>query len=47
MNYNLPINDQRSVDLYFKVENLFNIRYTDNGYLAPGAWTIGGLKFNF
>ncbi len=47
VNYNLPISDARSVDLYFKVENFGNVRYTDNGFLAPQAWGIGGLKFNF
>ncbi|MEI9812296.1 MAG: hypothetical protein WDO18_06325 [Acidobacteriota bacterium] len=47
VNYNLPINDSRSVDLYFKIENFGNVRYTDNGFLAPQAWGIGGLKFNF
>jgi iron complex outermembrane receptor protein len=47
VNYNLPINDVRSVDLYFKIENFGNYRYTDNGFLAPQAWGIGGIKFNF
>jgi hypothetical protein len=47
VNYKLPLSDTRSVDIYGKVENLANHRYTDNGYLAPGAWVIGGLKFNF
>jgi iron complex outermembrane receptor protein len=47
LNYNLPINDQRSMDLYFKVENLFNLRYTDNGFLAPQAVALAGLKLNF
>jgi iron complex outermembrane receptor protein len=46
-NYNLPVSGDRTVDLYVKVENLFNLRYTDNGFLAPEAWAIGGLKFNF
>ncbi|MEO5923174.1 MAG: TonB-dependent receptor [Bryobacteraceae bacterium] len=47
VNYKLPISDSRSVDIYGKVENFTNRRYTDNGFLAPGAWAIGGVKFNF
>jgi iron complex outermembrane receptor protein len=47
VNYNIPIGEKRSVDAYVKVDNLFNVRYTDNGFLAPQAWSIVGLKFNF
>jgi iron complex outermembrane receptor protein len=45
-NYSLPVAD-RDVDIYFKVENLLNRRYTDNGFLAPEAWALAGLKFEF
>ncbi len=47
VNYKLPISDNHSVDVYTKIENLGNVRYTDNGFLAPGAWAIAGMKFNF
>ena len=47
VNYKLSISDHRAVDLYTKIENLGNVRYSDNGFLAPGAWAIAGLKFNF
>ena len=47
VNYKLPISDKRSVDIYTKIENMGNVRYTDNGFLAPGAWAIGGFKLNF
>lgn len=47
VNYNLPLNDVRSMDFYFKIENFGNVRYTDGGFLAPQAWGIGGIKFNF
>jgi iron complex outermembrane receptor protein len=46
-NYKFTLTDSRSVDIYTKIENLGNVRYSDNGFLAPGAWAIGGLKFNF
>jgi hypothetical protein len=45
--YRIPIRDKYSADLYTKVENVTNRRYTDNGYLAPQAWAIGGVRFNF
>jgi vitamin B12 transporter len=46
LNYRVPLKD-RSLDLYTKWENIFNLRYTDSGFLAPGAWGIAGMKFNF
>lgn len=47
VNYKLPLKDSYALDIYGKVENLTNRRYTDNGFLAPQAWAIGGIKFNF
>ena len=47
VNYKVPINDKYSMDIYTKIENIANYRYTDNGFLAPQAWAIGGIKFNF
>ncbi|MEO8098278.1 MAG: TonB-dependent receptor [Acidobacteriota bacterium] len=46
-NYKFTLTDSQSLDVYGKVENLFNRRYTDNGFLAPGAWAIVGVKYGF
>jgi iron complex outermembrane receptor protein len=46
-NYRIPLGDSRSVDIYGKIENLTNRRYTDNGFLAPQIWGIAGMKYNF
>jgi vitamin B12 transporter len=42
--YEHPISDKRSVDFYAKVENVFNQRHYENGFLGPKAWAIGGFK---
>jgi iron complex outermembrane receptor protein len=47
VNYRFPIHDKYSADIYTKIENVTNRRYSDNGYLAPQAWAIGGVRFNF
>lgn len=47
VNYKLPLKDNYSMDIYGKAENLTNRRYTDNGFLAPQVWAIGGIRFNF
>jgi hypothetical protein len=35
------------VRLYGKVENVFNQRWYENGWLAPQAWGIVGLSFTY
>ncbi len=45
--YDFTVSDTRAVELYGKVENVFNDRYYELGYGAPGAWAIAGLRFRF
>ena len=46
-NYSIPVGDKRSVDVYGKLENAFDVRYFELGSTTPGIWGIGGIKFNF
>ncbi len=46
-NYRIPAGDQRSVEIYGKLENAFDVRYFEGGSTTPGIWGIGGFKFNF
>ena len=45
--YSIPVGEGKELRLFGKSENLFDRRYFENGFEAPGAWAIGGLKFNF
>ena len=45
--YDLPTGDALRLDLYAKVDNLFNNFYYEDGFLGPGRWTIGGLRFRY
>jgi outer membrane receptor protein involved in Fe transport len=40
-------NERRSARLYGKVDNLFNQRYYQNGWLAAGATAIAGIGYSF
>src|SRR5262249_49417215 len=44
LHYERPISETRSVDFYAKIENVFNQRHYENGFLGPKAWAIGGFK---
>ena len=45
--YDVPVSDTRAVEIYGKVENVFDNNYYELGFGAPGAWAIGGLRFKF
>ena len=35
------------LDLYTKIENMFNQLSFENGFLGPGLWAIGGLRIRY
>ncbi len=45
--YDLPVADQRTLELYVKVENVFDNDIYEDGFGSPGAWAIGGICFKF
>lgn len=45
--YDVPVSDGATAEIYGKVENVFDNVYHENGFQAPGAWAIGGLRFRF
>lgn len=45
--YKLWANDKKNVRLYGKMENVFNQRYYENGWLTPQAWGIVGLSYSY
>ncbi len=47
LGYTLAVGEHRSLKFFGKVENLFDRRYFEDGFAAPGAWAVGGLKFSF
>ncbi len=42
--YTLSVGE-RKVEVYGKIENIFNRHYYEDGFLSPSAWAIGGLRF--
>ncbi len=45
--YDLLGRRDRGLDLYLKVENLFDNAYYENGFLPPGTWASGGLRVRY
>ena len=45
--YDLPLASGPRVDVFMKVNNMFNQRPYENGFLGPGAWATGGLRIRF
>jgi hypothetical protein len=47
IHHDLPFGSDRAADLYVKVENVFNQRAYEGGFIGPKAWAIAGLSFKF
>ncbi len=45
--YDVPLAGDKSVEVYGKVENVFDKQYYEDGFGSPGAWAIGGIRFKF
>jgi iron complex outermembrane receptor protein len=47
LHYEYPLTDKRSIDFYGKVENAFNQRHYEDGFVGPKAWAIAGFKVKY
>ena len=45
--YDLPVAEGKTLEIYGKVENVFDNNYYEDGFGAPAAWVIGGIRFKF
>ena len=45
--YDLLARPDLGLDIYAKVENLFDHAYHEDGFLTPGAWAIGGVRLRY
>ena len=47
LRYAVPLAEGKRVEIYGKVENVFNADYYEDGFASPGAWMIGGIRYQF
>jgi len=45
--YDYPLSDRHTAEFYVKVENMFNQRPYEDGFIGPKAWSIAGIKFRY
>ena len=45
--YDYPVSDRYKAEFYAKVENMFNQRAYEDGFIGPKAWAIAGIKFRY
>jgi len=43
--YRFDLRESRAVELYTRVENLFNQNYYEAGFRTPQRWAVAGLRF--
>jgi len=47
VNHSLPFGDDHTLEIYGKVENVFNQRPYEDGFIGPKAWFITGARVSF
>jgi len=45
--YDYPLSDRHAAEFYVKVENMFNQRPYEDGFIGPKAWSIAGIKLRY
>jgi len=45
--FELGFGNDRAAELYVKVENVFNQYYYEDGFLGPGATSLGGIRIRY
>ena len=45
--YTKPLGERTRIELYTRIENVFNRIYFEDGFRTPKASAVGGLKFGF
>jgi outer membrane receptor for ferrienterochelin and colicin len=45
--HDIPFGDDHTLEVYGKVENVFNQRPYEDGFIGPKAWFITGARVNF
>lgn len=47
LTYSLPAGERHTIQLFTRIENLFNQSYYEEGFRTPKAWAAGGLRYSF
>jgi iron complex outermembrane receptor protein len=47
LGYEMPMAGARKIELYTKIENLFNQVPYEDGNIGPGRWAVAGLRFKY
>jgi hypothetical protein len=47
LGYDVPLGGSRSLDLYTKIENLFDERPYEDGFIGPNRWAVAGARVRF
>lgn len=47
LGYEIPLAGNRGLQIYGKIENLFNERPYEDGFIGPDRWAIAGLRLRY
>ena len=47
LRYDVPLTDRNTMEIYTKIENVFDNNNFEDGFATPGVWAIAGIRFKF
>jgi len=47
LGYELPIGGRKGIEIYTRIENLFDQVPYEDGFIGPGFWAVGGVRFSY
>jgi hypothetical protein len=47
VSYERPLSDTRALEVYVKVDNVFNERLLEDGFVGPKAWALAGVRVRY
>jgi outer membrane receptor protein involved in Fe transport len=47
LGYQIPMRGARGLELYTKIENLFDQVPYEHGFIGPGRWAVAGLRLKY
>jgi outer membrane receptor protein involved in Fe transport len=47
LGYELPIGGRKGLEIYTRIENLFDQVPYEDGFIGPGFWAVGGVRFSY
>jgi iron complex outermembrane receptor protein len=47
LSYGIPVGERRDLEIYTRIDNMFDERPHENGFIGPSLWAVAGLRLKY